>query len=309
MGYTLWPWRELADPLATIIIILIIVSSTLPLVRRTVDILLEKAPDHVDLLSLRAAVERVRGVISCHDLHVWQLDSERVVAMVHVLLDRKLKDFDGTGALDNEGALPRNELQAPAEADGSTCAGGSNVRAPLLRGAPASSASGTWRAAVDAIKLEMHRHGVHASAVQPEFVSESTQHALTSGHGAGGSGGGGGASVVADGGGGKLGAHGDGSGGPGVLGSGAEAAASASAAHARFGLAIRGLSVCNEPVCDDACESKSCCDNDGAAPAPPAAPAPHAAPAPPAAPALGSATTAEVRVALAVAAATRGKSR
>ena len=48
-------------------------------------ILLQAAPEHVDLAVVRAQLEAVPGVVDVHDLHVWTLTSEMDVATVHLV--------------------------------------------------------------------------------------------------------------------------------------------------------------------------------------------------------------------------------
>jgi cobalt-zinc-cadmium efflux system protein len=52
--------------------------------RETVDVLLETAPRHVDVDSLRRALETERGVVSVHDLHIWTITSGLVSLSCHV---------------------------------------------------------------------------------------------------------------------------------------------------------------------------------------------------------------------------------
>ena len=88
IAFTSWPYRTLSDPLASLAIVLLIVLGTLPLLRQSTRVLLEMVPAQVDLAALRARLLALPGVLSLHDLHVWQLDSARVVGSLHVIVDR-----------------------------------------------------------------------------------------------------------------------------------------------------------------------------------------------------------------------------
>jgi cobalt-zinc-cadmium efflux system protein len=46
-----------------------------------VDVLLEATPGHVDMREIEAAMRRVPGVRSVHDLHVWTISSGFVAVM------------------------------------------------------------------------------------------------------------------------------------------------------------------------------------------------------------------------------------
>lgn len=47
-------------------------------------ILLQGVPTSVALEELREDIRRVRGVTSLHELHVWQLSEQKIIASVHV---------------------------------------------------------------------------------------------------------------------------------------------------------------------------------------------------------------------------------
>lgn len=45
-------------------------------------------PTSITLEDLREDIRRVRGVVSVHELHVWQLSEAKIIASVHVCVDR-----------------------------------------------------------------------------------------------------------------------------------------------------------------------------------------------------------------------------
>jgi len=76
----------IADPIASIVMTLLIARSSWGLVRESVDVLLEAAPAHIDLKKVHDALHSVSGVESVHDLHVWTLTSGVVAMSAHVLV-------------------------------------------------------------------------------------------------------------------------------------------------------------------------------------------------------------------------------
>jgi cobalt-zinc-cadmium efflux system protein len=76
----------IADPIASIVMTLLIVRSSWSLVRESVDVLLEATPSHIDLKKVHDALNAVPGVESVHDLHVWTLTSGVVAMSAHVLV-------------------------------------------------------------------------------------------------------------------------------------------------------------------------------------------------------------------------------
>ncbi|BEJ15897.1 hypothetical protein CspHIS471_0505020 [Cutaneotrichosporon sp. HIS471] len=90
-GLVIWlfegSWTLLFDPAVSLLITCIIFSSAMPLVRSASKILMQGVPEHVSLDSVRESINSVDGVVSVHDLHVWQLSETTTVASVHVMIE------------------------------------------------------------------------------------------------------------------------------------------------------------------------------------------------------------------------------
>jgi len=85
---------QMADPIVSIIVGILILSSSWILIRDAVDILLESTPAHINIVSLREQLGRVDGVESVHDLHVWTLTSGVLAMSCHVVADDGSKRTD-----------------------------------------------------------------------------------------------------------------------------------------------------------------------------------------------------------------------
>ncbi|KAF9056241.1 cation efflux protein [Panaeolus papilionaceus] len=83
-----WEFKYYCDPVISLIITVIIFSSALPLVRSASFILLQGVPSTVSLQQVKDSILRVDGVLSLHELHVWQLSENKLIASVHVLASR-----------------------------------------------------------------------------------------------------------------------------------------------------------------------------------------------------------------------------
>ena len=77
-----WAW---IDPLVGAAIGLWILPRTWRLGRRAVRILLQAAPDDMDLDALCADLAAIDGVVDVHDLHVWTLTSDMDAASAHLM--------------------------------------------------------------------------------------------------------------------------------------------------------------------------------------------------------------------------------
>ena len=76
---------ERADPIASIAIALLILASSVRLVREPFDVLMESAPPGLDVDELAAAMCRVEGVSQVHELHVWTVTSGFEALAAHVV--------------------------------------------------------------------------------------------------------------------------------------------------------------------------------------------------------------------------------
>ncbi|MFJ3669927.1 cation diffusion facilitator family transporter [Streptomyces sp. NPDC090106] len=78
-------WQA-ADPVASLLIGLMIVPRTLRLLRETLDVLLEAAPKGVDMTEVRTHILALDGVEDVHDLHAWTITSGMPVLSAHVVV-------------------------------------------------------------------------------------------------------------------------------------------------------------------------------------------------------------------------------
>jgi cobalt-zinc-cadmium efflux system protein len=78
-------WNQ-ADPIVSAVIALLVLASSWGVLRDSVSILLEAAPRGVDPKQVEAAIVRSPGVVSVHDLHVWEITSGFPALSAHVLV-------------------------------------------------------------------------------------------------------------------------------------------------------------------------------------------------------------------------------
>ncbi|BCY09128.1 cation diffusion facilitator family transporter [Actinoplanes sp. L3-i22] len=75
-----------ADPIATLIVVVLMVKAGLGLIRDSGRIFLEAAPTGIDPPALGARLTGVNGVVEIHDLHVWQITSGQPALSAHILV-------------------------------------------------------------------------------------------------------------------------------------------------------------------------------------------------------------------------------
>lgn len=79
-------WEQ-ADPIASLLVVLLIVVASLRVLRDAVRVLLEEAPPGVDPAAIGQRIAAVPGVCDVHDLHVWQISDGFPALSAHVVID------------------------------------------------------------------------------------------------------------------------------------------------------------------------------------------------------------------------------
>ncbi|MFJ5220067.1 cation diffusion facilitator family transporter [Streptomyces sp. NPDC088354] len=87
-------WQQ-ADPVASLLIGVMIVPRTWKLLREAIDVLLEAAPRDVDMAEVRSHILGLPGVEGLHDLHVWTITSGMPVLSAHVVVSPETLDAVG----------------------------------------------------------------------------------------------------------------------------------------------------------------------------------------------------------------------
>ena len=111
--------RFLADPIASLIIVIIIISSAIPIIKKCYVILVHHVSNKIDVTEIKENIQSLDGIINIHDFHVWNLDDMKVIGTMHISISNQSNFID----LSNQ------------------------------------------------IEIIMHNYGIHATTIQPEFVS------------------------------------------------------------------------------------------------------------------------------------------
>jgi cobalt-zinc-cadmium efflux system protein len=80
----LFGWN-IADPIASVLIGVLVLYSAWRLTREAVAVLMEGVPGHLDIDAVRNSMLSVEGVAGVHDLHVWTIASGFVALSAHVV--------------------------------------------------------------------------------------------------------------------------------------------------------------------------------------------------------------------------------
>lgn len=86
IGIQLTHW-QLLDPIAGILIGVLILRGAWGILRETIEILLEGTPRDVDVEKMIGDIQQVEGVRGVHDLHIWSINRSMRALSAHVLTD------------------------------------------------------------------------------------------------------------------------------------------------------------------------------------------------------------------------------
>ncbi|MDQ0159853.1 cation diffusion facilitator family transporter [Alkalibacillus salilacus] len=82
-----WGW---ADPIASVIVAILVLISGIRVTRESVHVLMEGKPKNVDLDEVVKTIKRIDGVQNIHDLHVWSITSGQNALSCHVVVEGDL---------------------------------------------------------------------------------------------------------------------------------------------------------------------------------------------------------------------------
>ncbi|MDP2005494.1 MAG: cation diffusion facilitator family transporter [Rubrivivax sp.] len=78
-----WHWL---DPVVSLLIAAVIVVGTWSLFRRSLHLLFDGVPEHVDLVAVEQLLASLPGVARVHDLHVWAMGTREVALTAHLVM-------------------------------------------------------------------------------------------------------------------------------------------------------------------------------------------------------------------------------
>lgn len=80
-----WGWNW-TDPVASLLIAVVIVIGTWGLFRQSLHLMVDGVPSHVKLVEVRECLLGLPGVAQVHDLHVWAMGTSEVALTAHLVM-------------------------------------------------------------------------------------------------------------------------------------------------------------------------------------------------------------------------------
>ncbi|MBR7796457.1 cation diffusion facilitator family transporter [Agaribacter marinus] len=89
----LFGWN-IADPIASVIVAILILISGFRVTKESIHILMEGKPVHINVKEIKTALLKLQGIKDVHDLHVWSITSEFPALSCHVVVDDSIHRDD-----------------------------------------------------------------------------------------------------------------------------------------------------------------------------------------------------------------------
>jgi zinc transporter 2 len=80
------PGVKLVDPICTFLFSLVVLATTIPVLRDASHILMEGFPRHLDYTAIANNLGALDGVRTVHNLHVWSLTLNKNALAVHLAI-------------------------------------------------------------------------------------------------------------------------------------------------------------------------------------------------------------------------------
>jgi len=85
---------NLADPIASVIVAVLIIISGYRVTKDSFHILMEGAPSNINVKEIKESLLQITGVRDVHDLHVWSITSEFPALSCHIVIDADVNQQD-----------------------------------------------------------------------------------------------------------------------------------------------------------------------------------------------------------------------
>jgi len=89
-------WAKYLDPVASLLIVILVLWTTIPLVKSCAQVLLQQVPPQIQIPKLTDKLREVPGIQNVHDVHVWQLVDNMTIASLHIVMEEGTTSFQDT---------------------------------------------------------------------------------------------------------------------------------------------------------------------------------------------------------------------
>ncbi|PAV78134.1 hypothetical protein WR25_01868 isoform H [Diploscapter pachys] len=83
-----------ADPICTFLFSIIVLFTTIHVLKDIFYVLMEATPSHLDFNSVKKELLQIEGVLSLHDLHLWNLSMDKLAFSVHLAIEDDMRAME-----------------------------------------------------------------------------------------------------------------------------------------------------------------------------------------------------------------------
>jgi zinc transporter 2 len=89
-----YPNIVMIDPICTFVFAIIVISTSIPVTRDCINVLMEASPSGINLNELAKEIVQAEGVINVHDFHVWCISVGKPSITLHILSNNPQKTLE-----------------------------------------------------------------------------------------------------------------------------------------------------------------------------------------------------------------------
>jgi cobalt-zinc-cadmium efflux system protein len=79
------------DPILSILVSVFIFKNAFLHLKEALDLFLEKKPEDIDIEEIKKHILKIKGVKNIHHFHIWAIDEDNVLATMHVVSKKNVK--------------------------------------------------------------------------------------------------------------------------------------------------------------------------------------------------------------------------
>jgi zinc transporter 2 len=89
-----YPKIEMVDPICTFVFAIIVLSTSIPVSRECLNVLMEASPSEIKVDELTKEISQCAGVVNIHDVHIWCISVGKPSISLHILSDTPQKSLE-----------------------------------------------------------------------------------------------------------------------------------------------------------------------------------------------------------------------
>jgi cation diffusion facilitator family transporter len=81
------PDWQIVDPICTFIFSVLVLFTTLTILRNTMNVLMEGIPEGINFSVVKETIEKVPGIVAVHNLRIWGITTDKTALSAHLVID------------------------------------------------------------------------------------------------------------------------------------------------------------------------------------------------------------------------------